>query len=179
MTGKLLLGAAAMSAFAAGGCASDEAAVLAASSGDRIPTEGSAYVGAAVASDMYEIQAAELARSRARNPAIRDFAQMLIVDHRSMNRQLSAAAAGAGMAPRAPALLPIQVRMLNQLQGARGADFDRLYASQQVQAHQMALSLHATYAASGDTPQLQAAARAAVPIVQHHLDTARQLAAAS
>jgi putative membrane protein len=180
MTRQLLLAALASGlAFAATGCTTNEAAVEAASSGNPTPTERTAYVGMAAASDMYEIQSSELARSRAQNPAIRDFAQMLITDHSNTSRQLTAAATAAGMAPPAPALLPMQVQMINQLQAARGADFDRVYASQQVQAHQMALSLHSNYAQNGDAEPLRAVASAAVPIIQHHLDTARQLAGTS
>ena len=179
MSRKLLLAAVAACAFAAAGCTTNEAAVEAASSGNLTPTERAAYVGMAAASDMYEIQSSQLALTRAQTPALRDFAQMLITDHTNTTRQLTAAATAAGMAPPAPALLPMQVQMLNQLQGTGGGDFDRVYASQQVQAHQMALALHSNYAQNGDAEPLRAVASAAVPVIQHHLDTAGQLAGGS
>jgi putative membrane protein len=46
---------------------------------------------------------------------------------------------------------------------------------QQVQAHQMALALHGNYARSGDTASLRAVAATATPIVQQHLQRAREL----
>jgi putative membrane protein len=131
----------------------------------------------AAASDLYEIQSSQLAQSRARSPAVRDFAQMMIADHTNTTRQLTAAAQASGMGPVAPALLPMQARMMDQLRAAPADGFDRVYLDQQVQAHQMALALHANYARNGDTPQLRTVAAAATPIVQGHLDRVRQLAA--
>jgi putative membrane protein len=43
----------------------------------------------------------------------------------------------------------------------------------------MALALHANYARNGDTPGLRQVAAAATPVVQVHLDRARQLASAA
>jgi putative membrane protein len=73
-------------------------------------------------------------------------------------------------------LMPMQADMIAQLQGApAGPGFDRLYMTQQVPAHEMALALHQNYAGRGDTPQLRTAAAGAVPIVQQHLTEARRM----
>jgi putative membrane protein len=72
-------------------------------------------------------------------------------------------------------LEPMQADMIAQLRNAPAGGFDRLYMSQQVPAHQMALDLHRTYAQGGDRPQLRAAATAAVPIVQQHLTEAQRM----
>jgi putative membrane protein len=65
--------------------------------------------------------------------------------------------------------------MMAELRAASGADFDRVFIRQQVQAHEMALALHSNYAANGDTPALRAVASAAVPVVRQHLDQARRM----
>jgi len=171
-----LLLAAAVSSLALAGCAANEAAMQSAQSGEMTPTARDAYVGMAAASDMFEIQSSQLARTRGQGQAVKDFAQMMIDHHSQTTAQLTAAARAAGVTPPMPALLPMQSRMMNDLQSASGADFDRVYLSQQVQAHEMALSLHSNYARGGDAPALRAVAGAAVPIVQQHLDRARQLA---
>jgi putative membrane protein len=75
-------------------------------------------------------------------------------------------------------LMPMQQRMLDQLRNASGSNFDRLYMTQQVPAHEMALALHSNYSRSGDTPALRTTAAAAVPVVQQHLDEARRMRAA-
>ena len=65
--------------------------------GDPTPTARAAYVEMAAASDMFEIQSSQLARSRAQNPAIREFAQMMIDHHTQTTQQLRAAAQAAGV----------------------------------------------------------------------------------
>jgi putative membrane protein len=159
-------------------CVPQTAPITAASSSDATPVARDAYVGMASASDLFEIQSSQLAQQRAQSSAVRDFAQMMIADHTETTRQLAAAAQSVGIGPLAPALLPMQARMMDQLRAAgSGAAFDRLYLDQQVQAHQTALSLHGNYSDNGDTPQLRTLAAAAVPIVQRHLGRVRQLAA--
>lgn len=134
------------------------------------------YVGAAAESDQFEIQEGQLAASRSNNPRVRDMGQMLVRDHMMTTRTLMAAAARSGMPPMAPpSLRPDHQQMFGQLQSASGPDFDRMFAAQQVPAHQEALSLHSSYASAGNDPNLRGAARGAVPIVRQHLDMARQM----
>ena len=142
--------------------------------GDMTPEERGAYVQMAASSDLYEIQSSNLALQRAQNPAVRQFAQMLITHHTQTSQQLMAAARASGMSP-TPQLLPMHAQMIAQLQQASGAGFDDRFTDQQVPAHEMALALHSNYARDGDTPALRATAAAAVPIVSQHLAQARQL----
>jgi putative membrane protein len=143
--------------------------------GDMTPTDRAGYVQMAAASDLFEMQSSNLARTRAQSPDVRQFAEMMIADHTQTTAQLTAAANAAGTPPD-PRLLPMQVDMMNQLQGASAADFDRVYMTQQVQAHEMALALHSNYARSGDNANLRSVAATATPIIEHHLGRARQLA---
>jgi putative membrane protein len=137
-----------------------------------------AYVARAGAADLYEIQSSQLAAARARRPQVRDFAQMLVTDHTRTTQLVTQAAQDDGLRPPPPALEPAQRTMLRQLERARPADFERLYLSQQITAHQQALALHRNQARSGDGGALRRVAASAVPIVQGHLTRARQLARA-
>jgi putative membrane protein len=175
MIRSLLLSAAAAMALAA--CATTEAdmqADAAVAAGDMTPNQRGAYVEMAAASDLFEIQSGRMAAERGQSAAVRQYGSMLVDHHQRTTAQLSAAATASGVMP-TPDLMPMQARMMTELQGASGAEFDRLFIRQQVQAHQMALALHTNYARNGDTPALQAVAAAAAPIVQQHLDRARQL----
>jgi putative membrane protein len=175
MLRTLLLAAAGSLALAA--CASAEAdmeADAAAATGDMTPNQRGAYVEMAAASDLFEIQSSQLAQAQAQRPEVREFAQMLVQHHQQTTAQLTAAATAAGTPP-TPDLMPMQQQMMDELRGASGANFDEVYLRQQVPAHEMALALHGNYARNGDTPALRAVASAAVPIVQQHLDRARQL----
>ena len=164
---------------ATAGCAmnnKDGAAPVGSTSTMPTPTNAAAYVRAAGASDQFEIQSSQMALQKSQNPAVRQFAQMMISDHMKTTDQVMAAARAAGMSPPPPAMMPMQQNMVRQLQPLSGADFDRTYLQQQVQAHQMALELHQNFAQSGDNAQLRAAASTAVPIIQMHLDRVRQIA---
>jgi putative membrane protein len=142
---------------------------------DMAPTAAPAYVRMAAASDLFEIRSGTLARNRARRPDVRAFADMLVGDHTTTTQQLMTAAHSAGLNPPPPMLMSMQRDMMARLNAASGADFDRIFLDEQVQAHQMALSLHQNYAQSGDVPPLRAVAGSAVPIIQHHLDQAQSL----
>jgi putative membrane protein len=69
-----------------------------------------------------------------------------------------------------------QTRMIGRLRDARGAEFDRLYAEMQVQSHQKAVDLFASYARQGDNDQLRSWASQTLPGLQQHLQQAQQLA---
>lgn len=139
---------------------------------DMTPEERSAYVAMAASSDMYEIQSSQMALSRTQSPMIRDFANMMVQHHTQTTQQLMAAAQASGTAP-PPGMLPMHAAMLQELSGANGRAFDRMYRTQQVMAHQQALALHGNYAARGDAPALRQVAASATPIVRGHLDRIR------
>ena len=165
-----LIGIAAAAA-ALGGCSTMPVAPVA---GDMTPETRAAYVDMAAASDLYEIQSGQLAGQRAQNPAVRQFAQMLVEHHTQTTQQLSTAARAAGVTP-TPRLMPMHQQMLAQLQSASGGAFDALFVDQQVRAHEMALALHQNYARDGDAQALRTTAAAAVPVITQHLQQARQL----
>jgi putative membrane protein len=133
------------------------------------------YVAKAGAGDLYEIQSSQMASTRATRPQVREFAQMLVTDHQRSTQMVADAARSDGLSPRPPMLEPAQRTMLRQLERARARDFDRLYLNQQIPAHQQALALHRSYARSGEGRALRQAAGGIVPVVQTHLDRARQL----
>jgi putative membrane protein len=142
---------------------------------DATPTAAPEYIAMAGSSDLYEIESSRLALERAQSPAVRRFAQMMIDHHTMTTQQVMQAAQAAGMSPPPPMLLPPQRAMLDELQPANGADFERIYVRQQRMAHRMALALHGNYAQNGDTAQLRQAASGAVPIIQRHIDELRSL----
>lgn len=136
------------------------------------------YLFRAGESDVFEITSSQIALMRSQNPQVRAFATML-TDHHSRTTNLALAAAkSAGVTPPPPVLTPPKRAMIDQLYAAPAGEFDRVYIGQQVPAHQAALNLHGSYASTGDTPQLQATARGAVPIVTSHLERARTMQSA-
>ncbi|TPG41216.1 DUF4142 domain-containing protein [Sphingomonas koreensis] len=139
------------------------------------PTDAAGVIKTAAASDLYETQSSQLALDTSKNKDVRDFAQMMITDHAKTTAGVKAAAAKADITVSPPTLSADQQQMLDTLKQLSGDAFDKAYLSQQLPAHQQALALMQSYAASGDTPALQDAAKTAIPIVQKHIARLQEL----
>jgi putative membrane protein len=68
--------------------------------------------------------------------------------------------------------------MIDALNAASPADFDKLYLDQQQAAQKAELSLLQDYAAGGESADIKPAAAKAVPKVQAHLAKVQELQAA-
>jgi len=138
-------------------------------------TQAAPYVMAAGKSDLFEINSSQVALQKSQSPAIRQYAQMLVNHHRKTTAATMKAAMRAKLSTTPPALDAGAVASIAELQAAPAADFDRIYIGQQIPAHQAALDLHRSYGANGDQAPLRTTAKAAVPIVQQHLDAAMKM----
>jgi putative membrane protein len=135
-----------------------------------------AFVAKAAASDIFEIAAARLAATKATDPKVKAFAEMMIRDHTRSTTDLKAAIASSGQTINLPETLPADLQAkYDDLSKLAPADFDKAYMSGQVDAHQAALNLLQGYAEAGDTAAIRAFAAPTVPVVQKHLDEARAL----
>jgi len=126
-----------------------------------------------------EIAAARLAQSRALSLAVRDFANRMILEHTRLDRQLRDLAAYAGTAVTLPdsALPRVHAESMAMLASTSGAAFDRAYVTQQIRAHQRALTLvNAGYRLSDDDQLRTMLATVARPLIQEHLEMADRLA---
>jgi putative membrane protein len=142
--------------------------------GPRTPTPQD-FAESAAQSDGYELAAAQDARAQSRSPQVRTFAEQMLADHARTGQALRDAALASGLAPPQPHVGGDQMRFLAGLQSLRGTEFDREYVRQQVLAHTSALTTMRSYAAKGSDPNLRRAAAFAMPIIEHHLQMARQM----
>jgi len=134
------------------------------------------FLAQAGSANLWEIQSSQLALQMSTNPGVQNLANTIIADHNAMGQQVAAAATAAGLAPPAPALLPPQQAMLDQLRAAgSGPSFDMAYQQMQISAHQQAIQLMQNYATSGDVPALRTVASGAIPVMQKHLAMAQAL----
>ena len=137
---------------------------------DESVSPGQKFANDVGASDHFEIEAGKLAQDHAQNKALKDFGAMMVQHHTMSTEKLKAAGAKAKpeITP-APVLNAEQEAMLAALGNAKDAAFDTLYKTQQIAAHEKALSAVQAYAASGDVPELKAFAKDAQKVVQSHL----------
>lgn len=173
---KTLLAASAFACLLAGAASAQTFDYAWTPAGTLAPTPPApTFLMFAGAGDLYEIQSSQLVLQTTQNPDIRRFAQMMVEHHTKTTQDAAAAAMRAGMTPPTPMLDAPKMAMLASLQKYDGVERDRLYLAQQMMAHKEALGLMKTYAETGDTPELKAAAQTTIPIVQSHLSMVERL----
>lgn len=133
------------------------------------------YVSNAAEGDMYEIQAAKIAATKAKSADVKAFAKMIETDHTAASNEMKPLVTAAGQTP--PAKLDERRQgMLDNLSAAPADQFDKVFLTQQVAAHEEALTLHRGYADNGDNAGLKAHAAKVAPKIEAHLTKARELA---
>ncbi len=133
------------------------------------------FAGSVAQSDGYELAAAQTALAQSRNPQVRAFAERMIADHERMAQELRDAAKASGLEPPMPHVGADQARFLASLQSLRGDEFDREYGRQQMLAHTSALTTMRSYAEKGSDSNLRRMAASSSPVIERHLQAARQL----
>lgn len=140
------------------------------------PKNAQEFVTAAAIGDMYEIQAAKMAEAKSTSPEIKTFAKRMIKDHTKTSAELKGLL-GKGVDATPPTTLDQRRQGLldNLKTSATGQEFDKRYVSQQIAAHDEMETLMKGYAEHGDNAALKAFAAKTAPVVQMHLDMARQI----
>src|SRR5690606_23092036 len=122
-----------------------------------------------------EIELASLAQRKSASPAVQEFANRMITDHRNASTQLTQAAQEEGIVtPRSIAPRHAQIR--DQLSQLSGQQFDRQYLETQVNMHREAVDLFRQQASAGQSPELRSFAEQTLPLLEGHLNIAQQLA---
>src|SRR5262249_38454386 len=97
------------------------------------------FVNAAAISDMYEVEAGNIAAQRGRSKAIQDFGKKMVDAHTATTNQLKSILVSNSIDVTPPAALDNRRQgMIDDLRGAKAADFDHRYIEQQVAAHKEA-----------------------------------------
>ena len=161
--------------------ASSDPVALAGSPPDADPAAkpAPAFVANAGVSDMYEIQAGQLALKKSKNNDVKALAKMTIDDHAKSTDALKQAIKDSGRADLAAPteLSEEKAAMIDDLNKAPDTLFDTMYLTQQLTVHSDAENLLTAYAANGDTPKLKDFAGKTAPVVQKHLDQIHEIQA--
>ncbi|MFC5344517.1 DUF4142 domain-containing protein [Brevundimonas staleyi] len=137
-------------------------------------TEG--FVTALATSDMYEVQAADIALSKSVSAGTTELANMIKRDHTASTDRLKTIAPTEAAGVTLPTALDQRRQgLIDNLNAAAPADFERIYLSQQVAAHNEALTLLSGFSDRSGTPQLAALAQEIIPKVTAHRDRAQAL----
>lgn len=136
----------------------------------------------AVTANAIDIELAQLALSRASSSEVRAFARTMVTDHTAVNEQAAALAQRLGVTPEdndvSRSLRDGAAEARRNLEGLRGAPFDRAYMDREVAYHQAVLdALDQVLIPGASNSELRALLEQVRPAVAAHLDHAKQLRA--
>lgn len=140
------------------------------------PTQS--FVQAASIGNQFEISSSQLALQNSQNDDVKKFAQHMLDDHTKvaadMKTVISTTSPDNTQQP-SPALDSKHQKMLDELNGKTGNDFDKLYVKDQVAAHKDAVSLFRDYSRHGTDDKLKSFATTNLPTLKQHYDAVKQL----
>jgi putative membrane protein len=126
--------------------------------------------------NMYELEAAKVAEAKSSNADVKALAAMITKDHTAAGEKLGTAAAATTPTVAVPTMLDERRKgMIDNLNAATPGDFDKVYLTQQVAAHNETLTLLNGFSGNTDAPQLATLARELVAPVTMHRDRAQTL----
>jgi putative membrane protein len=134
------------------------------------------FVKKAAMSDRYEVAAGKIAVAKGQADAVKQFGQHMADAHTQTTEELK----GIVQAENLKVELPAEVnakhqKLIDDLNNAAPADFDKIYAKQQVDGHKEAVDLFRSYAKKGDNPAVKQFAAKTLPAIEQHLAEAEKL----
>ena len=133
------------------------------------------FVTTAAMTDMFEIQAGQLAQQKTEDSAYKDFAQMIVADHTKTTDQLKSMAPKLQGVELPQTLDKTHQAKIDKLSSLSGAAFERQFKNEQVQGHKQAIKEFETYAKRGDNQELKGWAEQTLPALKTHLQHAEAL----
>lgn len=145
-----------------------------------LPTTDAGVIEFVTAVDNAEVEAGELARTKATNAEVKNFAQMMVNEHRKHRDQMQRMKSSTDSAITSPSgaqtsLQSMHSQTMSQLQSLSGAEFDRAYIDNQVSGHQSVLDMLQQLQNRTQNTQLQQHLTQVTSTVQKHLDQARAI----
>lgn len=122
---------------------------------------------------MAEVELAKLAKDRATNPRVKNFAEMMIKDHTAANNDLMTIARDKSVT--LPSTLGKHQDHLEDLSKKKGAEFDKAYMKAMVDGHEDVVSDFEKCAQNGTDPAVKTFAAQKLPTVRMHLDSAKAI----
>lgn len=133
-----------------------------------------------VAANQADIDAAKVAKSHTKNKDVKAFADTMIRDHESVNKQAKALVKKLKVKPEpsdaSRSLEKGGKENIAALKKLKGAAFDKAYVDHEVAYHQQVLDdIQNTLLPSAKNPELKALIEKVTPAFQAHLDHAKKL----
>lgn len=133
------------------------------------------FVDFAGQTDMVEANLGQLAQDSAASQAVKDYGQMLDTDHTNDYKQLQDAAKQANLTVPTAIDAANNKTMIGPMHKLKGAAFDRRYVPAMVSGHTKAIAIYKKEAEDATDPAIKTYAQTAIPVLQKHLDGAKEL----
>lgn len=124
------------------------------------------FIQEAAAGGMLEVELANQALQKSKNPKVKAFAQMMVTDHSNANMELQKVAANKGL--KLPATFPAeQQKHLDMMKEFADRGFDRQYMEMMESQHVATLALFRKAAQYGDI-DIKNFANKTIPVLEKH-----------
>ena len=121
-----------------------------------------------------EVELGRMAQSRSRNPAVREFGEMMVRDHTKAGEELESVAKQAEHRQAADTDSDHQ-RLNERLSELSGAEFDRAYMTAMVDEHEEAVRELEGKSDSSNNAEVKQWVAKTLPAVRQHLERAKQI----
>lgn len=133
------------------------------------------FVNQVAAGNLLEVRLAQTAQKKAESPTVKQFAQRMVIDHTSMQKQWMAAAKRNNLDFKAE-LSPELMAQLERLNSMSGAELDRAYMSLMAQNHRDRLASFQNERRAAHSAEVMQLIDVNLPILQEHSTLAQQIA---
>ncbi len=134
------------------------------------------FVKKAAITNIFEIQAAQLAEEKSKQKEDQQFAKQMIDDHTKAGDELKSLVDSGKVQAQIPTALDSQHRQkLAELKKLRGEKFDKAYDQANKKGHRQAVAMFQNYAKNGDNADLKQWAQKTLPTLKEHLSMATKL----
>lgn len=136
----------------------------------------------AQAANLADIQGGKMASTKATNPEVKAFAELMIVDHTALNAEATTVAGKLGVTPNenqhSLMMKKDHEQTASHLANLSGAEFDRAYIEHEVKMHQQVLDqLEDQLIPAATNPEMKAVLEKSRDKVAEHLEKAKALQA--
>ena len=150
--------------------------------GGGAPTDPQ-IVGAVEAANQIDINYAKLAKSKAKDKQVKDFAQQMITDHSAVQKSMRDLAAKLNMFPvdsqTSNSLRKQAQQTMLKLHRLKGKEFDKAYIDNEVAYHQRVITATKTVLIpNAQNAELKKALQGAEPLFEGHLQHAQRVQSA-
>lgn len=141
------------------------------------PMTDQQFVDFAGQTDMVEANLGQLAQDVAAKQEIKDYGKMLTDDHTQDYQQLQDTAKQASLTVPTAIDAEHDKALIGPMHALKGAAFDHKFIQEMISGHTKALEIYKKEASDAQNPAIKSYAEQAIPVLQKHLDAAKNIEA--